>query len=406
MSHVPMARLTVAALVLHSCPAAAGHVEIDLRAAIERAHRAAPEAVAAEGRIAEADAAVVGANVAFTTNPEIEGGVGPRFTPARPLDAEVRLDQNLEPWRRGPRRQLARAERHQVGAELDSELRALDLEVSIAFYEALFAQQAAELTGRAQDLAQRAAAVAERRRKAGDVTDLDANLARAASGRARSAGLAAATERSLAVGRLAALIGAAPDDVITLRGDLKPALPPALAAARSALATRADVRVLDAAREVATARRAQATADARPEVGIWAAYQREDTADIVLGGLRMSLPLWNRAQGPHAAAIAGEQRATRTRDATLRAAERQVADALATYASARQAVDGFEREVAPLLDDSELLLQKTVDAGQIAVHDYLIARQELMAGRREYLERLLALAKAAAGVRFAAGVTP
>jgi outer membrane protein TolC len=120
----------------------------------------------------------------------------------------------------------------------------------------------------------------------------------------------------------------------------------------------------------------------------------------------MSFPVWNRAQGEHAAAIAGEHRATQTREATLRAAERQVADALAAYASAQQAVDTFEREVAPLLDDSDQLLQKTVDAGQIAVHDYLVARQELVAGRREYLERLLALAKAAAGVRFAAGVTP
>lgn len=406
MSHVVMARLTVAALVLHSFPSAAGQVEIDLRAAIERARRAAPQAVAAQGHVAEADAEVLGADVAFTTNPELEGGVGPRFTPGRPLDAEVRLDQNLEPWRRGPRRQLARAKRRQAGAELDSELRALDLEVSVAFYEALFAQQAAELERHAQDLAQRAAAVAERRRKAGDVTDLDANLARAASGRATSAALAAAAEQSLAVGRLAALIGTAPDDTITLRGDLKAAPSVDLAAARASLATRADVRVLDTEREIAIARQAQATADARPEVAIWAAYQREDTADIVLGGLRISLPLWNRAQGEQAAAVAGERRATQTREATLRAAERQIADAFAAYVNARQAVDTFDREVAPLLDQSEQLLQKTVDAGQITVHDYLVARQELLAGRREYLERLLALARATAGVRFVAGVTP
>jgi cobalt-zinc-cadmium efflux system outer membrane protein len=406
MSHVVMARLTVAALVLHSCPSDAGPVEIDLRTAIERAHRLAPEAVAAQGRIAEADAEVLGADVAFTTNPEIEGGVGPRFTPGRPLDAEVRLDQSLEPWRREPRRGLARAKRRHAGAELDGELRALDLEVSVAFYEALFAQKAAELERRAQDLAQRAAAVAERRRKAGDVTDLDANLARAASGRATSAALAAAAEQSLAVGRLAALIGAAPDDTITLRGDLGAASNFDLAAVRASLPTRADVRVLDTEREIAIARRAQASADARPDVAIWGAYRREDTAAVVLGGLRMSLPLWNRAQGEHAAAVAGERRATRTRDATLRAAERQIADALAAHASARQAAEMFAREVVPLLDESEQLLQKTVDAGQIAVHDYLVARRELLAGRREYLERQLALARAAAGVRFVAGVTP
>jgi hypothetical protein len=40
------------------------------------------------------------------------------------------------------------------------------------------------------------------------------------------------------------------------------------------------------------------------------------------------------------------------------------------------------------------------------VNDYLVARQELLDGRREYLERLLALARAAATVRFIAGGAP
>lgn len=406
MSHVPIARFTVTALVLHSCPAAAEHVELDLRGAIERAHRVAPEAVAARGHIAEAEAGVLGAEVPFTTNPELEGGAGPRFVPSRPLDAEVRLDQNLEPWRRGPRRQLALAALQHASAEVDTKLRALDLEVSIAFYEALFAEQTAELARRAQDLAQRAAAVADRRRKAGDVTDLDANLARAAFGRATSAVLAAGSERESARGRLAALIGIAPGDTLTLRGELKPAAIPDPSAARGSLADRADVRLLAAEHEVAVAQHAQATASGRPEIAVWAAYQREDTADVLLGGLRMSLPLWNRAQGEQAAAVARERRTAQTREATLRAADRQIADALAAYTSARQAVDAFERDVIPVLDDSEQLLQKTIDAGQIAVNEYLVARQELLSGRREYLERLFALAKAAAAVRFAAGPTP
>jgi cobalt-zinc-cadmium efflux system outer membrane protein len=406
MSYVPIARLTVAVLALHSFPAAAEHVELDLRGAIERAHRVAPEAVAARGQIASAEAGVRGADVVFTTNPEIEGGAGPRFTPSRPIDGELRLEQDLEPWRRAPRRQLAGAELRQASAAVDNALRELDLEVSIAFYEALFADHAAELARHTQDLAQRAAAIAGRRRQAGEITDLEANLVRAASGRATSAVLAAASDRSLAIGRLAARIGLAPGDDLMLRGDLASAAAPEPSVVRGSLAARADVRVLDTEREIANAQEAQATASGRPEIAVWAAYQREDTAAVVLGGLRMSLPLWNRAQGARAAAVARRRRAVETRDATLRAADRQVADASAAYTSAKQAVEAFEREVVPLLDDSERLLQNTVDAGQIAVNDYLVARQELLGGRREHLERLLALAKAFAGVRFASGVAP
>ena len=77
-----------------------------------------------------------------------------------------------------------------------------------------------------------------------------------------------------------------------------------------------------------------------------------------------------------------------------------------TTTAARQAVDTFARDVAPLLDDSERLLERRIDAGQLTVSDYLVARQELLAARREYLERQLALARVAATVRFVAGVAP
>ena len=58
------------------------------------------------------------------------------------------------------------------------------------------------------------------------------------------------------------------------------------------------------------------------------------------------------------------------------------------------------------LADSEKLLERSVDTGQIAINDYLVARQEILNGRREHLERQLQLAKAAATARFVAGVAP
>ncbi|HEY0250991.1 MAG TPA: hypothetical protein VGC41_05665, partial [Kofleriaceae bacterium] len=99
-------------------------------------------------------------------------------------------------------------------------------------------------------------------------------------------------------------------------------------------------------------------------------------------------------------------RARETREATIHVANRQIADAVAAQQAAERAVATFDREVAPVLDDSEKLLDKTFDAGQLAVSDYLFARQELLNGRREQLDRLLALAKASAAARYAMGVAP
>ncbi|HEU4733314.1 MAG TPA: TolC family protein [Kofleriaceae bacterium] len=405
MTRVLTARWIAAALVLHSLPAFSEPIELDLRGALDRAHRVAPEAIAARGRVAEARALVIGAGLPFTSNPEVEIGAGPRLTTDRPIDADARIEQSLEPGRRGARRGLARAEVDRAQALAAAAVRELDLEVSAAFVEALFAERGAELARHGEDLAQRAVDVAERRRKAGDITDLDANLARAALGRARSAVQAAAAQRAGAAGRLAELIGAQAGDTIAVRGDLRALAAPALDAVPPAGAARADVRALTAERELAIAERAQAVASGRPEVALWGSYRREDTADIVLGGLRMTLPVWNRAQGETAAARAREQRAMEARDAALRAADRQLADARAVYQGALRSVEIFERDVAPLLEDSEQLLQRTVDAGQITVSDYLVARQELLNGRREYLDRLLALARAAVALRYAAGVS-
>jgi cobalt-zinc-cadmium efflux system outer membrane protein len=406
MSSVPIARLAVAVLLLPSVPALGGPIEIDLPTALDRAHELSPAAIAARGEPAVAEGAVTTAELPFTENPEVDAGAGPRLIPTRPIEADVRIEQNLELGRRGPRRRLAHAGVAQAHAEADAALRGLDLEVTSAFYEAMFAERSADLAQRSEEFARRAADAADRRRKAGEITDLDANLARSALGRARAASQGARSERAASVGRLGALIGAGPEEVLVLRGDLRPPPLPSVQALHAQVASRADVRVLDTERAVAAAENDQAQANALPQVSVWAGYLREDTDAIVLGGLRITLPIWNRAQGDRQAAAAKQRRAIATRDATVRVAERQIADAVAAYLLSRDAVEAFERDVVPVLDDSEQLLQKTIDAGQITVSDYLVARQEILDGRREYLERLLALAKAAATARFVAGGAP
>jgi len=113
--------------------------------------------------------------------------------------------------------------------------------------------------------------------------------------------------------------------------------------------------------------------------------------------------VWERGQGPAAAARARAARAAEQHRALVRTASREVQDAAAAYASARQAVAIFEADVLPVLDDTERLLARTVDAGQLAVADYLVARRELLDGRREYLDRRLAAAKAEVAARAAGG---
>jgi outer membrane protein, heavy metal efflux system len=394
-----------ASLLLYASAARAGSLRIDLPTALARARSRAPEAIAASARIGEADAARAGARILFSQNPELEVGAGPRFGTPRTTQLEARIAQRFEPGRRGARIRVADAGVQHARALGDAELRALSFEVATVFYEARAADLAVELAQRNQEVASRAADAAERRRKAGDLTDLGVDLARVALGRARSAVAAAQAERAEALGRLGALIVAAPGEAITLVGELRP---PALTMdeLRAAVPLRADVRALEAESRLARAEGALATANGRPEIGAWLGYERDEDDTILLGGISLTLPLWNRAQGDKEAARAKQRRAEQERTAIVAAASRQVVDAFEAYTRAREAVEMFERDVIPALADAEKLLERSIETGQVAINDYLVARQEILGGRREHLERQLALAKAAAAARFVAGGAP
>lgn len=406
MSRHVHARLACAALLfLHASPAHAGPLTVDLPTALTRARERAPEAIAALARIGEAEAARSGARILFTRNLELEVGAGPRFGDPRTTNFEARIGQQLEPTRRSARIRVADAGVLHAQALSEAELRELSLQAANVFNEARHADLVVELARRTAEVAARGTEAAERRRKAGDITDLDVDLAKIALGSARAAVATAQAARSDAIGRLAVLIGAGPDDVITLVGDLRPA-PMTLDALRATVPVRADVRALEAEAHVATAEGSLATASGRPDLGVWIGFERDENDSILLGGLSVTLPLWNRAQGDKAVARARGRRAELERSAVLGAASRQVIDAFESYTRAREAVELFDREVVPPLIDSEKLLGRSIETGQITIGIYLVARQEILNARREHLDRQLALAKAAALARFVAGVSP
>lgn len=406
MSLVTRTSLACAALlVLVAQRTHAEPLTIDLHTAIARARERAPEAVAALARIGEARAEQADARVWFHHNPEVQIGAGPRYGTERTLAIQGQVVQQLEPTRRGARVRVADAAVAHSQALSEAALRELSFEVASLFFEAKFADLAVELAQRDQNVAKLAADAAGRRRSAGDITDLDVNLATIALGRARSAVAAAKAERADVVGRLGAVIGARPSETIALTGEWLPS-PMTLEALRAAVPARADVKALAAESRVATAEGTLAAAGGRPDVGVWFGYELDQGESTLLGGLTLTLPLWNRAQGAKAAARAKRTRVELEQAAIVSSASRQIVDAFTAYVNARDSVEIFERDVLPTLTDSEQLLQRSVETGQIAVNDYLVARQEILSGRREYLSRQLQLAKTAATAKFVAGVSP
>lgn len=404
-SHV-RARLLCAALLLAlTVPTHAEPLTIDLPTALARARERAPEAIAALARIGEAHAHGVGAGVRFAQNPQVQVGAGARFGEPRTLAIRGSAVQLLEPGRRDARIAVAEAEMNRAKVLTEVDLRKLSIAVANAYYAARFTELEIALERRNLEVVTRAAQAAERRRKAGELTDLDLNLARVALGRARSELASVQADHATSIGQLALLIGARPEDTIALAGDLRPA-PITLDELRKGVAGRPDVRARDAEARVARAEAGLAKAIGRPDVGLVIAYELDTSDSIILGGLTVTLPFWNRAQGDKAAARAKLRNAELERAAVAGAAAREIVDAFDAYTRVREAVDIFEREVMPPLDDSAQLLDRSIETGQIAIADYILAHEAILAARHEHLERQLQLAKMAALARYTAGLNP
>jgi cobalt-zinc-cadmium efflux system outer membrane protein len=168
-------------------------------------------------------------------------------------------------------------------------------------------------------------------------------------------------------------------------------------------ARRADLRALEAKLAEAEAELRLARAEAWPDLGLGARYERDERDDIVVGELSLTLPVFDRAQGARAEASARVRRLRVELDAARRAADVELQTALTVHARRANAVEELEANALPLLDENESLARRSYEAGQMPLAELLLVRRETLDTRREYLERLLETAVAAIDVEASAG---
>lgn len=149
--------------------------------ALQHARQSAPAVIAARMRIEEARGRVTGATLPFSSNPTLEIEAGPRTGETSSTDYGIEIGQEIDlPQRRRARIAAAHAavaqEQHRARAAESEALR----QVANAFLRALEAHERKELAAGAKRLAEEALLIAQRRYAAGDVAQLDVNLARTA----------------------------------------------------------------------------------------------------------------------------------------------------------------------------------------------------------------------------------
>lgn len=386
---------------------AAQETALTIDQALTLARERAPRLVSARGRIDEARGRLVGASVSLRTNPSVEAGAGYRSGAdgQRSAEGSFTVTQGFEiGGQRGARIAGAQAGLSRATSDSDDATRRVLRDVALAFQRALYAQERARFATAAEAVAADVLRVSERRHQAGDIPRLDVSLARAALARARADVLSAEAGPETALGELRILLGMGPDEPLAVRGNLRDRRrfePDELMARAS---RRPDLLSLEAELLEARADRDLGSAVRWPELGIGASYERDEGANIGLGVVSFTFPIFERGQGLRAEARARERRVSAELQAGRTVVTVEVRAALAVYRHRVAAAEELETNALPLLDQNEAQTRRSYESGQIALSDLLAVRREIIGTRLEYLAYLLEAANAGIELESSAGV--
>lgn len=407
MFHRSVAALGLAtALLCPPAPAAPGPAGLTFEEALALARQRAPALLDATGQVAEAQGPLAGATPLLRANPTLELEAGPRrlSTGERAPQVVLGLSQPLElGGQRGARLGAARAGlERQRALERDTQRRVLG-EVAATFLRALHARQRLALVRGMEEAAQDTVRATQRRFEAGDVPVVDVNVARVALARARAEVTSTEGEQEALLGELRGALGLEAESHLTVEGDLS-----ALAArpVEAAPPERSDITALGAEVEEARAERRLAEGSRWPTLSVGLRYAHEGDETALLGGLGVTLPLFDRGQGARTTTEAHLQRLQTALGAARRARDVQVGAALVQYRKEREALEELTREALPLLADNEELARQSYAAGEMGLAEFLLVRRDVLDARADHLQRQLSAALARVRLCLQLGVLP
>ena len=398
--------VSVALYWLASAVPASAQVVLTLPETIARAHDQAGAVAIARARIVEAEAGVIEASARFRDNPLIEGAAGPRTgSGRRGADVELAVSQQFETG--GQRRSRiagARAAVERQRAEGQQSVRLVVFDAASAFLDAVAATERLRIAEGAETIARELLNATERRFALGDIAAIDVNLARIDAARSTATLVSARADLTAAVGSLRALLRIPATEPIELRGSLDQPPPPPMERLEALVEGRPEFAMLQAEIREAEAQAQLGRALSRPDLGFRVAYAREDSDTIVLGGLTVTLPAFQKGQGALAAGVAKANRARTETEIARQAALVDLRTAYAVYEQHAALSAAFEKDAAASLADNETLARRSYEAGEMNLMDSLLIRRDAIDTRLTIIDRRLDAARSRLTVDFAAGV--
>lgn len=281
--------------------------------------------------------------------------------------------------------------------------RTVRAEVAAAFHDAILAMERITLAERFVDLNRHLVNIAKERLSAGEIPELEMNLAMVELSRSEGKRIEAEANLVQARSRLTILMGTRVMDDPPLSGTLEGELPPGTnrdELVRTALLNRPDLKALEVELSKNDAEAALASAEAIPNLSASLMLRREssafetggfegkDTAYTVAMKFSMPLPLFDRNQ-------AGVQEARARRNSTearltsvRREIEGEVKAAHAAYLNADRILSLYRTGIIPQLEENLNLTREAYRLGEVGILSLIQEQKAFFEENEAYLTAL------------------
>lgn len=402
-------------------PASAGSglaselTSLTLPEALARAAIASPSLRGRQAQLAAAEGLDTEARALLSNNPQISFDKTRRQVPLPPTGTENRsewsggISQVFETGGQGRfRRETAAAGLEALRYEIAAEKRQVRSDVSSRFFRVLALQQRVELEAQALQLFDDAATAVQRRRRAGEDTKLDANVAMVEAERARNQMAQAREELAGARAELAARLQLVGPALPQARGDLSPLpLPYTVNDLLGNLDAQPAMLALAAREKRAQSKYQLERASGSPDITVGVNVGREGPGSarekLTTLSVSIPLPLFKRNYAAIGEAVSQATQAQIDRETGLRDARANLYALWSRLASQEQRVRRLQESVLPALTENLRLSVKSRQAGQIGLLELIVVNRQALDARRDLIEALSEYHSTRAALELAAG---
>lgn len=389
--------IALCGVVLLGADAHGATKRVTIQQALRLARQNNPDLRIARASLGVAIAHKVGARFSHPFNPSVSLSPGLRIGDNRKLALDLEFGLNWEveiAGQKGLRLRAAGQDILVARARVRYLEWAISRQVLLAFHRVLLVRKRISTNLQVRALTMKLCQAVKQRFEAGQDSVLNVNLAQLERVEVDRRRLELEANLQTAQMRLTVLMGLGANVPVRVEGSAR--LPERLGLSlaellKYALATRQDLVALQ--REILANRQRIKLADAKriPNLVFSLKYGREEDSNLIIGGIGLSLPFFQKNQGDRALFRALGQKLRQSERKARYEVERSVVAAWLAHQTAQRRITYYNNKIFKAFSQQLQLLEKSYLAGKIGLLQVLLFQRQLLRSQREIVNAEAAL---------------